>query len=304
MSNNLIPVKNVMADELVINWHITEACNYRCKFCYSQWNNTCELHRQQGEVERLIEQLAGYFIHSDNPLRQKMGYSSVRLNFAGGEPLLLKERAVNAIHAAHRAGFKLSVITNGHFLNEQFIEQAGSMLDMVGISFDSQDSAGQANIGRVDRHGQGISARDLIARVEMLRKQRPDIAVKINTVVNGVNWQEDFNQLISQINPCRWKVLQVLPVLDRVDLSVNAGQFQAFVERHNALTVPVVVEDNQCMAGSYLMIDPAGRFYQNAFQRIGYDYSHPILQVGVEQALSQITFAPEHFAARYGDLAA
>lgn len=233
-----------------------------------------------------------------------MGYSSVRLNFAGGEPLLLKERAINAIRAAHGAGFKLSVITNGHFLNKQFIEQAGPMLDMVGISFDSQHRDGQTGIGRVDRHGHGVSAQDLLTRVEMLRKQRSDIAVKINTVVNGVNWQEDFNQLITQIKPCRWKVLQVLPVLDRVDLSVNAGQFRALVERHKALKVPAVVEDNQCMAVSYLMIDPAGRFYQNAYQRIGYDYRQPIMEVGVEQAFSQITFAPEHFAARYGDLAA
>ena len=304
MNNNLIPVKNVMAEELVINWHITEACNYRCKFCYAQWNKTCELHRNAGKVEQLIEQLASYFIHSDNPLQDKMGYSSVRLNFAGGEPLLLKERAIHAIKAAHQAGFKLSVITNGHYLNQQFIEQAGAMLDMVGISFDSQTWAGQAEIGRMDRHGEGISSHDLLARVALLRQQRPDVAIKINTVVNAVNWQEDFNQLITQINPCRWKVLQVLPVLDRVDLPVTEQQFQAFVARHSGLKLPVVVEDNQIMAGSYLMINPAGCFYQNAHQRIGYDYSQPILEVGVEQAISQIVFTPEHFAARYGDLAA
>ncbi len=299
MSNQLTPVKNVLADELVINWHITEACNYRCKFCYAQWNNACELHRKIGGVERLIEKLANYFIHSQNPLKEKMGYSSVRLNFAGGEPLLLKERIISAIRSAHKAGFKLSIITNGHFLNNQFIEQAGSLLDMVGISFDSQYRDGQTAIGRMDRHGHGISAQDLLAKTAMLREQRSDMAIKINTVVNAVNWQEDFNDLITRINPCRWKVLQVLPVLDQVDLSVTAGQFQSFVERHNQLTLPVVVEDNQCMAGSYLMIDPAGRFYQSAFQRIGYDYSQPILDVSVSQALSQIAFTPEHFAARY-----
>lgn len=61
----------------------------------------------------------------------------------------------------------------------------------------------------------------------------------------------------------------------------------------------MVVENNQCMAGSYLMLDPMGRFYQNVHQRQGYDYSQPVLHVGVEQALSQIAFSPEHFAARY-----
>ena len=93
--------------------------------------------------------------------------------------------------------------------------------------------------------------------------------------------------------------MQVLPVLDRVNLSISSEQFQAFVERHNQLPLPVVAEDNQCMAGSYLMIDPAGRFYQNTYQEKGYNYSQPILDISVEKALSQIDFAPEHFAARY-----
>ena len=26
--------------ELVINWHLTEACNYACRYCYSKWHAT------------------------------------------------------------------------------------------------------------------------------------------------------------------------------------------------------------------------------------------------------------------------
>lgn len=26
-----------LLSELVINWHITEACNYRCRYCYAHW---------------------------------------------------------------------------------------------------------------------------------------------------------------------------------------------------------------------------------------------------------------------------
>lgn len=24
-------------DELVVNWHITEACNYNCRYCFAKW---------------------------------------------------------------------------------------------------------------------------------------------------------------------------------------------------------------------------------------------------------------------------
>ena len=47
-------------------------------------------------------------------------------------------------------------------------------------------------------------------------------------------------------------------------------------------------EDNEKMTGSYVMIDPAGRFFQNT-QGI-YKYSSPIQEVGVLEALKQVGF--------------
>ena len=26
-------------EELTLNWHITEACNYRCRYCYAKWTD-------------------------------------------------------------------------------------------------------------------------------------------------------------------------------------------------------------------------------------------------------------------------
>ncbi len=81
-------------NELVINFHMTEACNYRCDYCYATWDTGChtkELHRTEGKVESLIDKLASYFL-ADNPLKEVMGYHSIRLNFAGGEPMLLGKR--------------------------------------------------------------------------------------------------------------------------------------------------------------------------------------------------------------------
>ena len=103
--------------DLVINFHITESCNYKCSYCYATWDDLeakNELHRSPNKVASLLKNLASYFL-SDNSLKAKMGYENVRLNFAGGEPMLLGKRFIDAIKFANQLGFKTSLITNGHY---------------------------------------------------------------------------------------------------------------------------------------------------------------------------------------------
>ena len=66
-------------------------------------------------------------------------------------------------------------------------------------------------------------------------------------------------------------------------------QFDEFVARHRHLEdegITIVPETNDDMIGSYAMVDPAGRFYDNVDGK--YTYSEPILEVGVERALEQV----------------
>ena len=28
-----------LTKELVVNWHITEACNYKCDYCFAKWDS-------------------------------------------------------------------------------------------------------------------------------------------------------------------------------------------------------------------------------------------------------------------------
>ena len=57
-----------------------------------------------------------------------------------------------------------------------------------------------------------------------------------------------------------------------------------------------VVEDNEAMSGSYVMVDPMGRLFSNATGE--HRYSEPILSVGVERALEQIIVSEERFVGR------
>ena len=93
-------------------------------------------------------------------------------------------------------------------------------------------------------------------------------------------------------------MLRALPVVSRA-LEVSDAQFGAFVERHRALSSVMVVEDHADMEGSYIMVDPLGRFFQNRPGAFGYDYSPPILEAGAGRAFAQIGWSALKFARRY-----
>ena len=134
--------------------------------------------------------------------------------------------------------------------------------------------------------------------VEAIRERNPAIKIKLNTVVNRVNWQDDFSDLISLIQPDKWKVLRVLPVTDQ-SMTVTNEEFRFFLNRHRKYRKIAVVEDNQDMVESYIMVDPQGRFFQNSPCSAGYEYSQPILGVGAEKAFSQVNFDVDKFSSRY-----
>jgi radical S-adenosyl methionine domain-containing protein 2 len=117
-------------------------------------------------------------------------------------------------------------------------------------------------------------------------------------VVNAANASENFSILMHAVKPDRWKVMRVLPVLTSA-LEIDYSRFQDFVERHDAFRSLITVEDNSDMVESYIMVDPHGRFFQNGSGCGGYEYSSPILDVGVTTAFREINFNPEKFAARY-----
>ncbi len=53
------------------------------------------------------------------------------------------------------------------------------------------------------------------------------------------------------------------------------------------------------MVGSYIMIDPTGRFFQNRNCAPGYDYSPPICEVGARAAFERIGWSHVKFNGRY-----
>ncbi|HBH7904590.1 TPA: radical SAM protein, partial [Vibrio parahaemolyticus] len=151
---------------------------------------------------------------------------------------------------------------------------------------------------RNDRKGNSFGVNDLTHALANLTQSQTGIKTKINTVINSLNWEEDFSNLISSLKPYKWKVLQVMPYGDN-EMLISKEQFDNFVLRHSGLGLPMYSESNSTMTESYLMISPEGCFYQNTANKPGYKYSECINSCGVEKALSQIEFNPITFASRY-----
>ncbi|NHA14616.1 radical SAM protein [Thioalkalivibrio sp. XN279] len=281
-----------------MNWHITEACNYRCDFCYAKWvkPKQRELIHDGRATQLLLEEVHSLFSNYG---------TTVRLNLAGGEPLLYPDSLMSLVTTAKKIGFDVSIITNGSQLDRTLLEFLALHLSMIGVSIDSGELDTNLAIGRADkRNGSLRSSTDFRNIFEQARRINPDINLKVNTVVNSLNWKEDMNALMAYLQPQRWKVLQLLPTYSP-KLAVTARQFTEFVERHANLSNVMNVEDNESMTESYIMIDPIGRFFQNSRGAdTQYRYSQPILSVGARVAFSELVWNARKFASRYANLSA
>lgn len=284
-------------NQLVINYHITEKCNYDCHYCYAKWAKPNELHRDLNELKHVLFKLAKYFL-SPNPIQHQLNYKSVRLNFAGGEALLLKERFIEALDYAIELGFKVSMITNGHLLSEQFIAEHSHKLDLLGISYDSNSYSRQQLIGRATRSGNVLSETRLKSIFQQVKEYSPNTELKINTVVNQYNAEDNLSELIGELQPKKWKVLRVLPVFDEIQ-TITEQQFYNYVERHESVAHLMSVENNDSMTNSYLMLSPDGSFFQNGNQAQGYFKSRSVLTTSIDVALAETGFDAEKFALRY-----
>jgi len=279
--------------ELTINWHILEACNYDCYFCYAKYRQKSIFSRNYAEILRELAALNNRRIDFQNGSALA---ESVRVNFAGGEPFLEKNLG-QAISLAYDLGLRPSFISNGSLLTDDFIMKFGPMISVAGFSVDSFDDEKNRKIGRRDNRGAQVGYERMAAIFKLFRQVSPDTLLKINTVVCRENVGDDLTSPLCELRPDRWKALRVIPIHGATGQEISNEEFASFLNRHQQMPSKIVPEDNIDMHRSYLMLDPDGRFYQ----REGSNYlnSAPILDVGAENALRSVEFDAETYSSRY-----
>lgn len=268
-----------------VNYHFSRKCNKTCGFCFHTATTS--------HVEELAKAKQGLKLLKDAGMQ--------KVNFAGGEPFLYPKFLGEMIDFCKEILQleSLSIVSNGSLIKEAFLRKHCQNIDILAVSCDSFDEATNIAIGR----GSGDQVTKLYDIAIWCQKY--NIKFKINTVVNKLNYMEDMNKHINELQPFRWKCFQVLIIegenssastlRDGRKFTITTEQFNDFCERHNDQK-SLVPEPNHLMADSYLILDEYMRFLDPN----GKQPSQSILEVGVDQALKSVFWDGAAFLRRGG----
>ena len=279
-----------------VNFHLWQPCNMGCNFCFAAFHDVKKDmmlpkgHLPEEDAIEIVNQLAEAEFFR-------------KINFAGGEPTLCPWLP-NLIKRAKELGMQTSIVTNGSRITDEWLGTLNGNLDIIALSIDSVNRATLKRLGRKVRGKPPITEDGYLHIISAIK--RHGIRLKINTVVTSENWQEDFTGFIRSASPERWKLLQVLPIKgqnnDHINtLQITTEQFDDYVQRNRTVEsdgIIVVPETNELMTESYVMVNPAGRFFDNA--KGAYTYSDRILNAGVEEAFKQTSTDIQRFEERGG----
>lgn len=277
-----------------VNFHLWQPCNMRCRFCFATFldvKQSClpKGHLPKAEALRVVEALCQA--------------GAGKITYAGGEPTLCPWLP-DLMEVAKKHKVTTMLVTNGFRIEERWLAQYGHLIDWITISIDSLDADTNSLSGRKVKGA--TPPPDLNWYIDKVRLvKNAGIRLKINTVVHRLNIAENMATFIRMSQPERWKLFQVLPVKGQNDgsvesLLISGTEFEDFLQRHQQQLPDQIIipESNDAMTGSYLMVDPAGRFYDNVEGE--HSYSRPIIEVGIKEALSDIRFSASKFEARSG----
>jgi radical S-adenosyl methionine domain-containing protein 2 len=237
----------------VVNYHITNRCNYNCTHCFGKFDG--QKDPCLSDAKKIIRNISNYFAENN--------ITDGRINFAGGEPTLYKHLD-ELIDYASSLGLLVSIVTNGSLLTPERIRSWQGKVSCIGISIDSIDYNTNITIGRYCRN-KVIDLHSWIGLAKTIHECNIDL--KINTVVSRLNLDENLSELYRALNPTKIKLFQ-MHLIDGINnraepYRITEGEFDSFCEHLKFFDSVIVAEPCGSMENSYLMINPEGKFQIN-----------------------------------------
>lgn len=271
---------------LKINLHITQKCNFNCKYCFAHFEDKQDLSLEAWK--RIIDNIA-------------CSGEIDAINFAGGEPVLY--RGFHELLAyAYEKGFRLSVISNGSLMlrPELMAPEDFAMLETLGISVDSIDRETLIALGACTCSHKILSYEDLRRIVRLARTENPTIRIKLNTVVTNVNAKEDLTAIGRELAVDRWKFLRMKQFshegFNNAHLLASDQEFDGFVARNAEVSQDVIPEND--LTRSYIMVDNQGRLlddkeedYQVVGNLLEEDFSSVFRRYQFDRAMYESRYA-------------
>ena len=271
---------------LKINLHITEKCNYHCKYCFAHF-------RQKKDLP-----LEKWFEIIDN-LKSAGNISAI--NFAGGEPVLYKN-FLALVDYAKGLGFQVSIISNGSLLlNEKLMPvKTFAQIETLGISADSFDEKILIPLGCCDGAFKILTKENLKKIIARAKSVNPAIKIKLNTVVSRLNVNEQLTSFENEVEIDRWKFLKIKPFENKnfsnKYLTISDEEFQHFLARNPVKTGAAVPEFTTMR--SYIIIDNEGNLLDNFGD--SYDIVGNVLEESFSEVFGRYQFDKELYNSRYG----
>ena len=268
-----------------INLHITQKCNYACKYCFAHFANHNDLSFV--EWKHIIDDL-------------KTSNLVDAINFAGGEPVLHKDFHA-LVNYAYDQGFKLSIITNGSLMLSQQLMPPDlfDKFDTLGISVDSINPKTLVSLGACNKSNDVLTYEKLSQLITLARSINPNIKIKLNTVITNLNADEDLTMIGKEFGIERWKILRMKIFahegITNAALAPSQADFDGFVARHSDVSENVVPEND--LTRSYIMVDNQGRLLDDE----GDDYKvvGNLLMENFTKVFKRYAFDENTYSSRY-----
>ena len=271
----------------VVNYHITNRCNYHCTYCFGKFDG--QKDPTPDDAKKIVDNISLYFTQNN--------ITDGRINFAGGEPTLYAHLD-ELIDYTSSLGIRVSIVTNGSLLTPERIRSWQGKVSCIGTSIDSIDCDTNLVIGRCYKNKViPLSRWSELAKAIHDR----DIDLKINTVVSRLNLNENLSELYRVLSPKKIKLFQ-MHLIDGINdqakpYEITEREFESFCKRHKAFESVMVAEPCGNMENSYLMVNPEGEFQLNnngIYQTFG-----NLNTTSLSEILKTVPLDPEKFGSRY-----
>lgn len=264
----------------IFNFHLTDSCNFRCKFCFVK-KGFKPLSFSTAKI--IVDRVKEYF--------DEKGITDGRINIAGGEPLV-SGYIQELIDYIYSKGIRVSIITNGYLLDEKFITNNKNKVEKIGISIDSINDNTNIELGRCDSKGRVYDYESLVKNCMLIKQY--GIELKINVVASKINYNEDIIQLLDDVKPDRFKILQMIPITDYAkENALTDEEFANYCKKYDGY---LTVYENQChICNAYIIIDSEGKITTDNLHDRGYN----IIKQKISEVEQYIDFNQENENRRY-----
>ena len=214
LSNSFSGNSHYVNSLVQVMWHITNACNLNCKFCFSKFL------RNDSSV------LSTEVIDKNISLFKKLGV--LKLDISGGEPLLV-DSLPYIVDECHKAGIAVTLTTSGSgaVQNIEWLKTNWHSFSRIILSLD-----GPKDIHN-ELRGSHFAYQNFIALYQVLKDNGCDI-IRVNTVVSKqlLKSKDLLFGLLLDLEPKEWCCIEPHPAnkVDTFDeVAVSTSDFHEFI---------------------------------------------------------------------------